>query len=1192
MRTKTIPFILLLLISLMVKSQTKISGIKFGLNLWVTDYKNAPFGPITTSLNPTQWTMSKLSGGSLIRIGGQGYNLETPSSPSSFPHTGNGNGSTISYAGYVQMVDDIRLNGLEPMITIPFEDRSKTKNLYAQALDAAEIVKQVNIIHKRAVKYWIISNEPTKDQGYTSSTQDIRNIRDYIKAYSVEMKKIDPDILIIGPELESEDPNFLNPLFSNPNTNLSSISGTIPATWNGIILPGNVTGKYFVDYLSYHTYPGYGSTMTTTLMSIRQRYVEQGYKVMTSFANTYTNYINNPSVGYNRTGNLKIMLDEFNMGDIDAPYASSLTAASVTAEVRNSNTFLAGQLVTDIMAASMMPVDASGNAVYECSNIWGIKEGQQGFGILHNNDPKPTYWHYWMVAKHFKGEFYKTTTVPTPSTQPRCYKAYACKAGNYIAVLVMNQAQNTNSSDAGTYSNSTLKNFTINFDNQPSSDFVFNMGAGWGANVYSGSINNKSSALLFFNCSGSTPTLLGRYDYEEAGVAANPTTYSPTVTGNIPIIPTITVTGGTCTGSTATLTAPATATWYASYNNYISAIGSPSTVLTTTIPGIYQAKITGSCTDYWIAAVVSLTSPIISASTHIVQNCSGSTATLGIKNGVANYSWSPTTSPSTGATVTANPSSNTVYTVTATSSGCSTTETISLLAGSSNTTSQNLIIRDDVNDLGAEPNTTANNVWWTSPDMWISQTYGGSASNGEYKTNGDPNYVHVVVRNSGNSTASGILNVYWTKGAMWAPWASSWINSFTTTSTFTISLGDQLGKPIPITVAANSSTTVIIPWIVPNPLTYTPVVIQNHINHFCLYARVDNGCGSTVAETPWVYYNCQQNKNIAAANIDIYDANLNDMPPFGGFSGLLVVNSETLATPVHIKVHGLSNTYGETIFDFGNPYILMDTTLYNEWVAGGSQGINISDMGDYLIKITGNDAELQNITLSASELRSLATRFTFTTQPDTSHRFEVDLTQYDDSGVNSLLLGGQRYLILPPVCPTVNVVNATINIGERCTATMEVDDPQDHATYTWYGPFGLIGTGSSQTVSPNSNTTYTVETAKNGCVSTATVLVQIRGESCSGRVAAAKKADETANISGIRPNPAFESTLVSYTLNENEDYELLITNSIGQILFRKALDQKSTNTQIDCNKYGNGIYYVSLVSGKKTYKTYKLIVVK
>jgi hypothetical protein len=43
MRTKTIPFILLLLISLMVKSQTKISGIKFGLNLWVTDYKNAPF---------------------------------------------------------------------------------------------------------------------------------------------------------------------------------------------------------------------------------------------------------------------------------------------------------------------------------------------------------------------------------------------------------------------------------------------------------------------------------------------------------------------------------------------------------------------------------------------------------------------------------------------------------------------------------------------------------------------------------------------------------------------------------------------------------------------------------------------------------------------------------------------------------------------------------------------------------------------------------------------------------------------------------------------------------------------------------------------------------------------------------------------------------------------------------------------
>ena len=95
----------------------------------------------------------------------------------------------------------------------------------------------------------------------------------------------------------------------------------------------------------------------------------------------------------------------------------------------------------------------------------------------------------------------------------------------------------------------------------------------------------------------------------------------------------------------------------------------------------------------------------------------------------------------------------------------------------------NLIIRDDANDSGTEPN--PNNVaMWLSPDIWVRQIaddnydpnpFTGSPSwnpltheDAEYRDPTKysvPNWVYVKVTNVGNASSAGteVLKLYWSK---------------------------------------------------------------------------------------------------------------------------------------------------------------------------------------------------------------------------------------------------------------------------------------------------------------------------------------------------------------------------------------------------------------------------------------------
>lgn len=246
-----------------------INPLFYGQNYWFTNFNqsNPPIADLTN------WPELQATGAKLIRVGGHNYNFDlfVPSNRT-YPLT---SGGVLYPQGYVTIVDNIRSKGCEPMITVPFNGNLTPAILATEAANAAEIVRVLNVVHKRNVKYFIIANEPGKDYlwyDYTATALDAVPISQYVKAFAIEMRKVDPEIKIIGPELEGNYPNIVNVLLSSSDP--SSLVGLIPSISSTGEPTGAAEGKPWIDYFSHHFYAGYDPVYQATN---RAQQIESGY---------------------------------------------------------------------------------------------------------------------------------------------------------------------------------------------------------------------------------------------------------------------------------------------------------------------------------------------------------------------------------------------------------------------------------------------------------------------------------------------------------------------------------------------------------------------------------------------------------------------------------------------------------------------------------------------------------------------------------------------------------------------------------------------------------------------------------------------------------------------------------------------------------------------------------------------------
>jgi hypothetical protein len=378
------------------------------------------------------WQDIKNSKAILIRYGGSAVDKNMPTN-----------------AQYIQIIDSIRANGMEPIIQVPFYNYRYT------AQQAADIVKFINVTSGKNIKYWVIGNEPDLAYSFNTSSQ----VSSYIKSFSSAMKTVDPSIFIIGPECAWFDKNI--------------IDGLTTANGADDITGKDANGRFYLDFISFHRYAFNGTQTRAQVISFLKS--SNGLEQDLIYLNARVAACN---TAHGRMGAsaLKTALTEAN---IDYQNSSSDNLSGVGA-----TSFIGGQFI-----AEMLGVGMKNNLDF--INMWSVMEGsgsvQYNIGYLDGatGNKLPAYYHYQLVAENFSGSY-----ADGISNNPNV-KAFGCKNGNGVCVMILNE-------DMSNF------HYTIRLDNGSFTiinPLQINISAGM-PQEFSDVIAGQSSVLLSFNTNG------------------------------------------------------------------------------------------------------------------------------------------------------------------------------------------------------------------------------------------------------------------------------------------------------------------------------------------------------------------------------------------------------------------------------------------------------------------------------------------------------------------------------------------------------------------------------------------------------------------------------------------------------------------------------------------------------------------
>jgi hypothetical protein len=351
---------------------------------------------------------------------------------------------------YLAMVDAMRAKGIEPIIQVPFDAD------HYIAKQAADLVGYVNITNGRGVKYWVIANEPDlHNSDYGTNGYNSGQIANYIRDFASAMKAKDSSIKIIAPETAWYDDTIINALTTCHGAD--DVTGTDGA------------GRYYVDILSFHTYPWQTAPARGTVIP----YLDNTFK---SNLIALKNRVDGGNTCYGRTGAnaLRMALTEANINWQDANDGLTGTGAK---------SFLAGQFWAEMLGISMLQG-------LEFVNFWSTIENSLGYIASDGTTKRPTYWHFQMMAKNFRGSAVNASEVTSITN----VKEFAAVDVDQFAVMLMNQ------------DTATSYDYTIRFDTDPVSGtraLKINVAAGRAVEYNSTvSLAPESTLVLIFDTSG------------------------------------------------------------------------------------------------------------------------------------------------------------------------------------------------------------------------------------------------------------------------------------------------------------------------------------------------------------------------------------------------------------------------------------------------------------------------------------------------------------------------------------------------------------------------------------------------------------------------------------------------------------------------------------------------------------------
>jgi len=496
-----------------------------------------------------------------------------------------------------------------------------------------------------------------------------------------------------------------------------------------------------------------------------------------------------------------------------------------------------------------------------------------------------------------------------------------------------------------------------------------------------------------------------------------------------------------CSGQSTTLTAGGanTYTWMPGSLSGTSVSVSPGSTTTYTVTGTLTA---GGCTDTETITITVNPTPTVTATASSVTICAGQSTTL-TGGGATSYVWNPGATP--GSPITVTPGGSTTYTVTGTSSGCSSTASIGITVNPLPTVG----VTASTNPICSGNNTTLTGSG-ANTYAWMPGSLSGTSVSVSPPTG---NTTYTV---TGTNTGTGCTNTaQLTVTVNPTPTVSA------TASTLTICNGQST------TLTGSGATTYT--WM-PGSLSGTSVIVSPAVTTGYTVTGTTGTCSNTfvitvtVNPTPTVTSSAGtnpicagQSTTLTAGGASTYVWNPGALP---GSPVTVSPGANQTYTVTGTAANGCTSTSQITVTVNPVPTVTSSAST-NPICVGGSTNLTGGGASSYVWNPGAIPGSPVTVTPAGT------TTYTVT-----------------GTGANGCTNTSQLTVTVSPT-PTVTAVAAANPICNGSSVTLTASGA---STYNWM-PGSLSGTSVS--VSPSSTTSYTVTGTVGTCTSSFVITVTV-----------------------------------------------------------------------------------------------------
>ncbi|MFN2260548.1 MAG: S8 family serine peptidase [Psychroflexus sp.] len=476
-----------------------------------------------------------------------------------------------------------------------------------------------------------------------------------------------------------------------------------------------------------------------------------------------------------------------------------------------------------------------------------------------------------------------------------------------------------------------------------------------------------------------------------------------------------------------------------------------------------------------------------------------------------------------------------------------------------------LVIRDNPEDTGEEPNESTD-VFWNSEDLWLRNQDDGTEvhQNPEYSPNEESTF-YVKITNYGCvASTEGEVKLYWAKAATNLGWPERWDGSSTI---YNQDLDEDIiiGEPIETisipSIEPGEEVVLNTQWQIPDPNDYE--AINNQPWHFCILARiVSDEDPITYEEVNNQITNTQNNNNIAWKNLTVVDVHPDSEFNHGGV--VAVSNPREAVGFYDLDFYTDTDRSTGLLTSEAEVSVVLDDIIFEAWDNGGRQGTDFRLIeNERRIVSTSENFEIKNLKLLPDEIGTIYVGFNFLTSEATGNNtFYYHAIQKNQ---NSEVIGGETYLVNEYERPLFFAeTNGNEESLQNEEVTLQASDIGEPATYNWYNQEGdLIHTGSELTLSAAMTEEYKLE-----------IIADADGYKDYEELELVVSPYE---ITSLSPNPAQSFVDINYTASNADSAYLMIVNNVTGSSNNHIIDTENNLISIDISTYNSGFYTIVLV---------------